>query len=189
MPQFSNEAPPESTRPGFRLIRTPAQRSVVAIVTCDDLVGCPTHFYRNRTLPCEAPNCEPCNTGHAWRWHGYVSCVDQSSHEHILFEMTAQASDAFRDYRKEHNTLRGCLFKASRVSFRYNGRVVIRCKPADLAGVTLPGPPNIPVMLCHIWNIPTPDVKTNGKSKGHPKLAVDRARDGDGQERIPSHAR
>jgi hypothetical protein len=182
MPIFSNEPPPDSDRPGFPLTRTPAAHAFLGIITSDDLVGCPTHFYRNRTMPCDGEGCEPCHKGYTWRWHGYFSCVDQSNHEHVIFEVTATASDPLREYRKLNDTLRGCLFKAARRGHKYNGRVIIICKPADLAGVLLPAAPNIPKILCHIWNIPSNEATVVGRSHGHPQVITTPA-DGDGRPR------
>jgi len=106
MPTFSNRPPPEGHRPGIALVRTPANRPLVAIVTSDDLVGTPTHYHRNRTTPCEGDGCPVCAEGYSWKWHGYLSCIDQATQEHVMFEMTAQAADPFRAYHKQYNTLR-----------------------------------------------------------------------------------
>jgi len=170
--QFSNEPPETGRRPGIALVRTPGNRPLVAIVTSDDLVGTNTHYYRNRTSPCEGDGCPICAEGLSWRWHGYLSCVDQGTKEHILFEFTAQASDAFRAYRARYGTLRGCLFKATRHAQRYNGRVSIQTRPADLEGKDLPPPVNLKAMLCHIWNISMPEAEILGTVKDHPRINV-----------------
>lgn len=154
------------------MIRTPANRPFVAIVSSDDLVGTNTHYYHNRTTPCEGTGCPICAEGHSWRWHGYLSCVDQGTKEHVLFEFTAQASDAFRAYRDRYSTLRGCLFKATRHAQRYNGRVTIQTRPADLEGKDLPPGVNLTAMLCHIWNIPVPEAEITGRVKDHPRIRV-----------------
>lgn len=172
MPQFSNEPPTGGDRQGIALIRTPANRPFVAIVTSEDLVGCATHYYRNRTTPCEGDDCAICAEGLPWRWHGYLSCVDQHTNDHVMFEFTANASDAFRTYRNQYRTMRGCHFKATRQGNRYNGRVHIICKPADLAGKRLPPGANLPAMCCHIWNIPMDSAKVKGENHRHPALRV-----------------
>lgn len=181
MPNFSNRPPDDADRPGIRLVRTPSGHPLVAIVSSEDLVGTATHFHHNRTMPCEGPGCKLCAEGHSWRWHGYFSCVDQSTREHILFEFTAQASDAFRDYREKYSTLRGCLFKATRAGNRYNARVMIQTKPADLAQTYLPPGVDLPKVLCHIWNIPTPEATVTDRIKGHPRVKVRRSKTGNGQ--------
>jgi hypothetical protein len=154
------------------MIRTPANRPFVAIVTSEDLVGTNTHYYHNRTTPCEGDACPICAEGHSWRWHGYLSCVDQGTKEHVLFEFTAQASDAFRAYRDRYSTLRGCLFKATRHAQRYNGRVTIQTRPADLEGKDLPPGANLKAMLCHIWNVALPEADILGTVKDHPRIRV-----------------
>jgi len=153
MPQFSNQPPTDPNRHGFRLIRTPAAGPLRGIVISNDLVGCPTHFVGNRTIPCERPNCDPCSSGIGWRWHGYLLILVQPTQEQCIFEFTAAASDNFKSYRKRYDSLRGCLFLAQRVNNRHNGRVLIQCKPADLNRIELPRDRDLPTLLCHIWNI------------------------------------
>jgi len=172
MPNFTTAAPKEATGRSLRLIRTPSPGAFVGIITCTHMVGCPTHYWHQRTVPCEAPNCEPCSEGYPWRWHGYVTCVAEKSNEHLLFEVTAQASEQFTEYHKRHGTLLGCQFRAERAGGKTNGRVLIRTKPADLQKTNLPSPPDIIKSLSHIWNIPTRDITEEGLQKDTPRLNV-----------------
>lgn len=173
MPKFSIDPPVAGERPGLRLIRTPTKNPLHAIVTSDNLVGCPTHFYHNRTVPCEEHGCEICKAGHSWRWHGYLSCVERLTNEHVLFEFTRQASEPFRAYRKKYDTLRGCLFQAVRGGQHYNSRVSIQVKPADLSCRELPDALDLVILLCHIWNVPVPTAYLEGTMKDCPRVRVD----------------
>lgn len=173
MPVFSFEAPAVTTAPRLHLRRTPSSGTLTATVTCDRLIGCPTHWYGQRTVPCQAPNCEACEKGHPWRWHGYLTAINAKTNEHFLFEMTAQASEPFTEYFKRHNTLRGCLFQASRLGHHHNGRVLVRCKPADLAQIQLPDPPDLVACLCHVWNVPTPEASIDGKLKQVDRIQIE----------------
>lgn len=178
MPVFTNRPPEDSSGPGLRLRRTPAPGKLTGIVTCRELIGCPTHFYRHRTVPCEPPDCEACKAGHPWRWHGYLSAIDCKTNEHFIFEMTAQAAETFTQYQARHDTLLGCLFEAARLGDRHNGRVLMRCKPADLTKINLPSAPDLMMCLCHIWNIPRPDLKVEGRLKNSDRLTVNRNSNG-----------
>lgn len=153
MPNFSSEPPPDQDRHGFRLLRTPAGAPFRGFVVSENLIGCPTHFVGNRTVPCELPHCEPCENGIGWRWHGYLLVQVEATTELIIFETTAAASTAFAQYHKRHGTTRGCYFQATRVNNKPNGRVLIVTKPADLAKVNLPQPMDLAKLLSHIWNI------------------------------------
>lgn len=154
MPVWNNAPPQNTTGHPLRIVRTPATGKIKAVVTSDDVHGCPTHYISNRTIPCEGlPDCPACNQGHSWRWHGYVSCILTTTYEHVLFEFTATASDSFRNYRKIKDHLRSCLFEAKRPSGKTNGRVIISCSPFDDVQQRLPEPPNIERILCHIWGI------------------------------------
>jgi len=174
MPHFTNRPPAEPAGPNLRLCRTPGPGKLVGIVTSPDLIGCPTHFFNKRTIPCEPPNCPACAAGYSWRWHGYLSAVNVKTHEHFLFEMTAQAAESFVEYRERHHDLIGCAFEAQRLGEHRNGRVIIRCKPTDLTQIKLPKAPNLVAALAHIWNIPTPEVNEEGRLKNIPRVEVNR---------------
>ena len=154
MPRWTNEPPKEPTGFSLRILRTPAAKPLVGIVTSTDILGCNTHYVNHRTLPCEgSETCQFCAEGHSWRWHGYLAAMLTDSLEHILFEFTATASNTFSNYHQLHQNMRGCMFKANRPSGRTNGRVVIQCRPADTQRHRLPEPPDVKNILCHIWNI------------------------------------
>jgi len=178
MPAFTFEVPDKDSGPRLHLRRTPTTGNLTAIVTCDRLVGCPTHWYGHRTVPCEPPDCPACKEGHSWRWHGYLTAINVKTNEHFLFEVTAQAAEPFTEYFEQHRTIRGCLFVASRLGNHHNGRVLIRYKTADLTQVKLPDPPDLVACLCHIWNVPTPDVQIDGQSKNVDRIRLERKQDG-----------
>lgn len=162
MPKFEHAPPPQSRQSGLRLVRTPTNRPISLVLTCDRLIGCSTHWYANRTVPCEAPECRPCEEGYPWRWHAYLSGLETATLEHLLIEFTARAIDPLDEYFRRHKTMRGCLIQAQRAQQRPNARVLIRCRPADLAKFDLPRAPNVPALLCHIWGLPE-DAVTTGR--------------------------
>jgi len=154
MPRWSDTPPTGTDQPSYRIIRTPADKSITLCVTSEGITGCVTHFVQNRTVPCEGePVCQHCQEGHSWRWHGYLSGIMAGTHEHVLFEFTAPPSDTFRNYLQIAGTLRGCIFTANRPSGRPNGRVVVACKSPTLSHLQIPDPPNIRNILCRVWNI------------------------------------
>jgi len=181
-PQWSDSPPTATANPSFRLIRTPAEATLSAIVTCLDLAGSPTHFIHNRTIPCEGlPHCPNCLDGHSWRWHGYLAAVLTQTHEHILFEFTAPAADTFRNYITAAGQIRGCLFTARRPSKRANGRVLITCKSTDQSRIRLPNPPDVKKLLCRIWNVQSGTASTAVPSRPPIKSAQPAASNGDGR--------
>lgn len=154
MPQWSNEAPAENADYAHRILRTPPDKPLCGIITTPDLVGCPTHFTNNRTIPCEAPKpCKPCDDGCSRRWHGYVGIMITPTLEHAIFEMTGAASDPLKNYAMIYNTLRACWIKALRPSKRSNGRVIMECRKIDETKTRIPEPFNVMRVLCHIWNV------------------------------------
>jgi len=168
-------APPEDSRGnGLPIIRTPRSRPIVAVVTCENVIGCPTHFWGGRTIPHDNVECEPCNNGSPWRWHGYVSAFDHRTGLHFLFENTARACEPFKDWFAKHGTLRGVKFEATRPQNRINGRVNIRLKSTDPIEFPIPQAPNIVACLAILWNIPLPDLYDAEEIKGHPAIGAAR---------------
>lgn len=163
MPSYSNEPPPEPNGVALPIRRTPASKALVAIVTSEDLAGTYTHFFKGRTRPCEAPDCEACEAGIPFRWHAYLTALERETMLHFLFECTAQAAEPFVQYRKAHLALRGCLFVAKRWRTTANSRVIIQTKPANLEHVTLPRAPDIPAVLAILWSLPKGEVTTCGR--------------------------
>lgn len=172
MPRFTNAPPSDPRGQPLPLRRCPFHRPLTAIVTCHDVVGCPTHYWGGRTVPCEEQDCEPCLAGVRWNWHGYVSAYDLNLKLHFLFEVTARCSEAFTDYRKANPTLRGCHFEATRPSGKSNGRVYLRTKTADLQKTAVPDAPNIPDVLAMIWNITPAEISEAPQIKGAPAIKV-----------------
>ncbi len=158
MPTFTETPDREDHVRGLPLLRTPASGKIQACITSPFVLGCYTHYWGGRTVPCEKPDCEACNASMPYRWHGYLSAILKKSHEHVILEFTAQACDAFDDYVKHHGQLRGCAIECYRRPSSHNGRVIVQTQPADLGQVTLPDPPNIPSLLCKMWNVPMPEV-------------------------------
>jgi len=170
MLQFHSQPPIEPTRYAMALLRTPPKGSIQLLVTSDNLLGCWTHFYAGRTVPCTGPACEACLAGASSRWHGYLSAIQGKTREHVLFELTALAAESFAAYRMKHQTLRGCHVTASRVNARPNARVHLVLKPHDLSGVDLPPAANLTAVLCHLWGIPTNETEIAGDAGQPPEI-------------------
>jgi len=155
MPIWSHDIPDDPRGPAFPIHRTPAYKPLQAIATSDDLLGTFTHFYKGRTMPHEETNCEACEAGMPYVWHAYLSAFNQQTSLHFIFEMTAQAANAFIEYRTSFHTLRGCHFEARRMNNKPNGRILIRTKPYDLSTIVLPKPPDLIKCLSILWSLPT----------------------------------
>ena len=187
MPRWMDTPPKGSDHPSFRIVRTPADKPITAIVTSEEIVGCTTNFVQNRTIPCEGPDtCEHCAAGHSWRWHGYLSAMLTTTHEHILFEFTAPPSDTFRNYLLRYKTLRGCVFTARRPSGRPNGRVVVTCKYVAPTDLRIPARPNIRNILCRVWNLQTERVSDCPASRPPIKNTAVKPSNSDGRVHSPA---
>jgi len=170
MHTFQNAPPADPRGVALKLVRTPASANLRAVVTSDNLVGTYTHFWKGRTLPHDHDDSPACKAGMPYRWHAWLSAYTATKHEHILFEMTAQAAELFATYRKAHGTLRGALFDANRPSRKPNGRVNIHIRPTDLSGHVLPDPPDLIKCLSIIWNLSSLGITLPIQLKGAPAI-------------------
>ncbi len=157
---------------GFDLRRTPQASALHAIVTCDDLLVCDTHFWHGRTQPCERPDCPACNESTPYRTHVYLSCFDAKRVEHFLFECTAHAAKPLDEYRAANQTMRGCIIYAQRPKATRNSKVLIQTATANLAKVNLPDPPDLILALSVIWRLPATAVNVTRKPYAAPEATI-----------------
>lgn len=170
MPTFSNRPPDETTSHNFDVVRCPPTGRLVACITSHQLVGCPTHFYRGHTVPCEQPHCPACDEGLPWRWHGYATIWTEKTHWHQLLELTAPPAEILAEYKAKNGTLRGCVITAHRTSPRPNGRVRLTTRTADLTKIDLPNAPDLRLILAALWNLPELAQEIRGLLKNHPEF-------------------
>lgn len=173
MPNWSPNVPKRDGPRSMPLERTPTSGKLMAVITSPDLVGCNTHFFQGHTVPCTEPDCEAHRKGVPWAWHGYVGCMRAGTREHFLFEFTPQVGDVLKDYRAHHGTLRGCIICAQRHNSKSNGRVILQCKPGDLAALNLPDPPDLEACMAIIWNLNKNTIVKATPTKGHPRIHHD----------------
>lgn len=160
MIDWSNDVPESSKGQALPIRRTPAGKPLEAIVTSFDLIGCYTHYWHGSTHPCQGDNCDPCLDGMPYRWHAYMSCVDFFTNLHMIFECTGMSAEFFTAFRDKYASLRGCHFKATRWNSRPNGRILIRCKMADLTERTIPEPPDLKKAMAILWSVKADHVQT-----------------------------
>lgn len=170
MPNWRNELPSTRRHMGFDLKRTPTNAPLEAIITCDDLTVCDTHFWHGRTTPCEAPDCPACNEAIPYRTHVYISAYEPRQAQHFIFECTTHAAKPLAEYRQASGTLRGCLFHATRPARTPNGRVLIETNTVNLAKVKLPTAPNVILALSVIWRLPLTGLAIEHERHHDPKV-------------------
>jgi len=186
MPTWSDQLPSEKKHMGYDLIRTPTSASLQAIITCEKLLVCDTHFWGGRTMPCErsqtlpdgthtAGNCPACNEAMPFRTHAYVSAYDCKTREHFIFECTAHAAKPLEEYYRGNKTLRGCVFHATRPKGLKNARVVIETNTANLAKFNLPTPPSIILALTAIWRLPLTGLAIEDQRHHSPEVRTRKA--------------
>ena len=185
MPTWTNAPPSDPRGHGLPLIRTPAAGCLRAIVTSDNLIGTDTHFWGGHTMPCERPDCDACNNGIGYRWHGYLTAFNPSDGLHFIFEMTAQAALPFNEFQTKHGSIRTAQFEAYRWNRRKNGRVIIKIEHSATPASVLPPAPNLHNIMAVIWRLPANNVSDAGNTSVAFRPGLKVHSDGDGQSSDP----
>ncbi len=175
MPTFKNTLPANSETKGYDLHRTPPDKPLKGLITSHNLIGCYTHWWGGRTVPCEDSGCEACKNNTPSRWHCYLSICEAGSRDHFIFECTSKAAKPLEEWYAANGTLRGVMLHAHRPKRRRNARVEIILKPFDIGGTILPEPPDLPRAMAVIWQIPGSSVKVEGAVNQTPRIKTDPA--------------
>ena len=173
MPNFSNDLPAKTENRGYDLTRTPSDGQLKGLITCHDLIGCYTHWWGGRTVPCEDDNCEACKANTPSRWHCYLSLLLTKTFDHILFECTGKAALPLIEWRDEHGTLRGAFMTAWRPKRRHNARVEILLKPYDTSQLKFPPAPDLKRAMPVIWQLPGPAIEIKRCELSTPRISID----------------
>lgn len=147
----------------FRILRVPTDGTLKLCLTSNDLVGCHTHWWNGRTVPCTLPACPPHEAGSSTRWHGYLAALLSKTREHVIWEFTALAAEAIEAYRSTHPTLRGALVTAHRFTPKPTARVHCILSDAQVGQLALPDPPDLTAVLSHLWGLPTQTTDAVGR--------------------------
>ena len=173
MPTFTNSLPPKTENRGYDLRRTPPDKPIKGIITSNDIIGCYTHWWGGRTVPCEDENCEACKANTPSRWHCYLSILEAGSRDHFIFECTGKAALPLIEWRNSHGTIRGTHLTASRPKRRRNARVEIILRPFDISGIIVPEAPDLARAMAVIWQIPGDAVKVEKAVRQTPLVSTD----------------
>lgn len=173
MPKYSDVPPADSAGVAMPIQRTPANRTLTAIITSDNLIGCNTHFWHGHTVPCDPPDCEPCKDSVPYRWHAYCSAFIPNTSLHFLYECTAAAAEQLVLYRRAYGTLRGCQFSAYRWRSAPNGRVIIKTEQSAIPSDVLPKAPDLEHVLAILWQLPEKNVQSSDATAFGKQVAAD----------------
>lgn len=153
MPQWTNHAPDDADRHTATLMRVKPGRPIRGICASPHLLGCWTHWFGGRTIPCNPPDCPACAQSASRRWHAYIHLYSPTTHHSAILELTSLAARELEAYVEQHHTLRGALLDVQRSNHRPNSTIILTATPADLQRFNLPPPLDIPAALERMWEV------------------------------------
>lgn len=135
-----------------------------AVVTCDVLYECFTHFIGGRTLPCLEPICHACLRERPKRYEAYVSLVWFSGRKHEIVRLTKGAVFQLKAGLLGRSTMRGSVLQIERKTERNNGRLTTRVEPEMLEIARLPAAPELALHLARVWRIDGMEVNNDTRA-------------------------
>ncbi len=154
MPNWSQQPPADLKTESMPLMRTPPKGKLKGLITSDKLIGCPVHWWRGRSMPCDGERCPACEKHTPWRWKGYICLWTPNTTLHFILELPAAATDPLGDYLAQYETLRGAKFTTCRIPEKPTGKVHSEIARIDISQYKLPQAPNILNHLSKIWDLP-----------------------------------
>lgn len=154
MPKWSTQPPYSPHQSTLPIERTPPKGYLTGWITSSKIVGCPVHWYKGRTKPCELDNCPACENNIPWRWKGYLGLYIKQNSLHVLLEFPAAVGDRFGEFLANERTLRHALVSLNRVPEKPNGKIHLRIKRDREKIIAIPDEPNIVQILSTLWDLP-----------------------------------
>lgn len=163
--QFSASAPKDKTRPHIDLVRCPPTSTRPYLVTADNVVGCEVYWMAGRSNPHlaaspeqiangETVECPGCDAGKHHRFVAWLTCWDEQKLQHIILEVSANASEQIGTYRHQYGTLRGARIVLSRKNQRYNGTMTATLSQSALHLEAIPAAFDLIEQLEFLWQCP-----------------------------------
>ena len=148
---FSTRPEPRDVSIRYRIVRCGPKAPLRATILSTELVGCYTHYWHGRTLPCCPQSCPACDESQPRRWHGYLAITGKDQLDLEILEITAAASAAFAAYLDRFPTLRGAQLRLQRVGAKANGRLDSTLWPPTESTNSLPTEPDVEAILLAMW--------------------------------------
>lgn len=122
------------------------------IILSHDIIGCYTHYWCRRTIPCRTEECPACEKGYTARWHGWIFVMDGETQHKGIFEFTAGASAPLDRYFRQHRRLRGAALRAYRSPPKPNGRLLLEISESKFDMDVLPKAVAVLPILMRMWH-------------------------------------
>lgn len=154
MPIAWEQYPPDAELAYYPVLSPQGQRPLRAIILASPLIGCYTHWWTDRTVPCLGPSdqwpCPGCQRHLERRWKGYLACYEPGLSRSILMEVTANSARLRPELLDPAQNLRGSILELHRLPGRKNAPVEAKLLIGTHRG-TLPAPFDVKAALLRLW--------------------------------------
>ncbi|GAG61951.1 unnamed protein product [marine sediment metagenome] len=154
MYKFASDPSDIAIRNGLRIIRTPTNGSLTAMLLNDDPQCLAVHWVGDRTIPhtCDGP-CNYCAPENPLKIECYFGVWLMMEDKVFILSITDYAAQAILKVRRDHGKLRGMVVKCYRPSQKKNGRIDATIYAIDKLVTVAPEPPDVQRHLTMIFNI------------------------------------
>ena len=137
----------------YKLLRVPGRGYGNLVLLGHAFIWHDLHYWRRRTIPHFADNCEPCEHNCQIRERGYIAVAGKLQSEVMILEVTDNCGDTINDMMKRLNDLRGSVVNLSRLEKRDNGKLTIHPDGKQIDGDLIPASPDVGEVLRRIWGL------------------------------------
>lgn len=177
MPTWTQTVPTAHPFAGVPLLRTPQNGFLAGHILSKQLTGTYTHYAQGRTQPHEDTECIHCAAKIPYRYHAYLSILNDRNRKACVIEMTAAPAELITQWVEANAYLRGVHISLCRPRKTLNGRVAIDLRPGTLSLVELPEEIDCINFMSQMWNIAATRLNPTQRANGQPHIRVDEEQD------------
>lgn len=137
----------------YKLLRVPGRGVGNLVLLGHEFLWHDLHYWRRRTVPHFATNCEPCEHNCQIRERGYIAVAGKLQSEVLILEVTDNCGDAINELMAQRTDLRGCVVNLSRLEKRDNGKLTFHPDGKQIDGELIPEAPDVGEVLRRIWGL------------------------------------
>lgn len=137
--------------PSYSILRTPPKGKMSGIIISDAVCGTRLHYWKGRSVPCNAADCDACENGQAPRWKGYLLLKSTQTDKIVIFEFTERGWDPLDEARRKWGTLRGLVLTATRTGGKTNSPLLLMLSDHREDPTGLPAEKDLKTILGRIW--------------------------------------
>jgi len=137
----------------YDLLRVPGMGAGNLVLLGHQFAWHELHYWRRRTTPHFATNCEACEHNTPIRERGYIAITPRAKVDVMILEVTDQCDEEIELQSSALHSLRGQIVGLTRMENASNGKLRIHFSGKTIDPSLLPASPDVEEVLRRIWGM------------------------------------